>query len=214
MKRAIIYRRVSTASQSASLELQDFLTNEFCNKHGYSVVANHVEVASGKDNDRPIYKQAIADALKHDCVIVSTKIDRLARRISAIGNLIDSGVQLRVVALGDQPINKMVLAVFAAMAEQEREFIAARTKAALAHLKSKGVKLGNPHVHEARAAANDARKRYASEYKENMLPIIRELQETGLTTLQQLADGLNRRGYTTRRGSQFRPTTVRRLLAA
>jgi len=214
MRRAIIYTRASTAGQMASLEVQAHMAREFCSRFGYEVVSLHAEIASGKDNDRPIYLACIQEALKTDCVLLATKIDRLARRISAIGNLIDCGVDLRVVSIGDQPVSKLVLAVFSAMAEQERDFIASRTKAALAHLRSKGVQLGNPRLHEARAKAVASNKASAAAFRATMAPVIQELQESGLTTLKQIADCLNLRGYTARRGGQFYPSTIRGLLAA
>ena len=100
------------------------------------------------------------------------------------------------------------------MAEQERDFISSRTKAALAHLKSKGVQLGNPRLHEARERAAASNRASAHQFRLDMLPIIKDMQQDGLTTLKEIADCLNRRGYTARRGGQFYPSTVRSLLAA
>lgn len=189
------------------------MARDFCTRYGYEVVSVAHEIASGKDNDRPIYRACINEALERDCVLLATKIDRLARKISAIGALIDCGVDLRVVSIGDQPVSKLVLAVFSAMAEQERDFISSRTKAALAHLKKKGVRLGNPRLHEARTKAQASNKASAAAFRSTMAPIIKDLQDHGHRTLQEIADCLNRRGYTARRGGQFYPSTIRALLA-
>ena len=86
------------------------------------------------------------------------------------------------------------------------------TKEALAKLKAKGVKLGNPRISEAQAAGKKAQAAYAAAYRTQMLPIIHELQQDGVRTLQELADALNRRGYTARRGGPFHPSTVRRII--
>ena len=214
MPQAIIYLRCSTNSQANSLDIQERMALRFCERFGYEVVSIHREVASGKDNERPVFLECVANALRDNCVLVATKIDRLARRISAIGSLIDSGVRLRIVALGDQEVSKMVLAVFSAMAEQERDFISMRTKEALAHLKGQGVQLGNPRIAEARALAIKSRQAKSAAFRTSMSPVLSELQATGLKTLQELADALNRRGYKTPRGCKFRPTSVRRLLVA
>ena len=210
--KAILYSRCSTSSQENSLEIQNRLSLRFCASHGYEVVSSYSEVASGKQDDRPMFQRAVSECLAHNYVLVATKIDRLARRISTIGKLIDSGVQLRVVSVGDQPVSKMVLAVFSAMAECERDFISLRTKEALSHLKSKGVKLGNPNIAAARVAALRVRQANAATYREDMLPVIAEIQSSGISTLQGIADSLNRRGYSARRGGCFYPGTVRSIL--
>ena len=44
------------------------------------------------------------------------------------------------------------------------------------------------------------------------LPIVRELQESGIGTLQGMADALNARGIPTARGARWYPTTVKNLL--
>ena len=210
----LIYIRTSTDKQNNSLAVQERLCKQFCDRHGYSVVSVLSETASGKDDERPVFNQAVARCKSEGLILVAAKIDRLARRISTIGKLIDSGVQLRVVAIGNQPVSKMVLAVFSAMAEVERDFISARTKEALAHLKAKGVKLGNPNLEEARLAGLQARKSNAAAFRAQMRPVIQELQADGLSTLQELADSLNRRGYTARRGGKFHPSSVRAILTA
>ena len=212
MERAIIYLRCSTATQTNSLEIQERLARQFCSRFGYEVHAVNSEVASGKDNDRPVFRSCVQQCLNEDLVLISTKIDRLARKISAIGALIDSGVRLRIVSMGDQPVSKMVLAVFSAMAEQERDFISMRTKEALAHLKSQGVQLGNPRLDDARKAAVASNKRSADVFRSSMLPVVQQLKEDGLTTYKEIAETLNRLGYNARRGGRFHPSSVRALI--
>ena len=211
---ALIYIRCSTDKQNNSLAIQERLCKQFCERHGFSAVSVLSETASGKDDARPVFARAVERCRTEGLVLVATKIDRLARRISTIGKLIDSGIELRVVAVGNQPVSKMVLAVFSAMAEVERDFISARTKEALAHLKANGVKLGNPNLKDARIAGLAARQANAASFRSEMLPVIQELQADGLSTLQEIADSLNRRGYTARRGGKFYPSSVRTILAA
>ena len=210
---ALIYLRCSTQDQTNSLDIQRRMATAFCQAHGYSVIDIIEEVASGKSQDRAGYISAVSRCRDNGYVLVATKIDRLARRVSTIGSLIDSGVSLRVVALGNQPVSKLVLAVFSAMAECERDFISQRTREALAHLKSQGVKLGNPNLKAARVSASASRTRGASEYKASMTPIIQDIQDAGATTLRDIASALNRLGYTARRGGKFHPSTVRTLIA-
>jgi len=210
--RCLIYLRCSTASQLNSIEIQRSMALAFCEKHGFEVIDVLAEVASGKDDSRPIYNEAIARCESESLVLVATKIDRLARRISTVGNLIDSGIELRIVSLGNQPVSKVILAVFSALAETERDFISLRTREALAHLKKQGVKLGNPNIAEARKASIISRKLKAAAFKEMMVPIISEIRESGINTLSGIALALNRRGYKAPRGGKFFPATVKQLI--
>ena len=49
--------------------------------------------------------------------------------------------------------------------------------------------------------------------KLGVLPIVREMQASGLTTLREIADALNARGVRTARGGQWHSSTVHNLLA-
>jgi DNA invertase Pin-like site-specific DNA recombinase len=48
--------------------------------------------------------------------------------------------------------------LYAALAQKERALIAGRTKSAIAAAKAKGIKLGNPHLEDARSHAVAASK--------------------------------------------------------
>ena len=91
--------------------------------------------------------------------------------------------------------------------------IAARTKAALAAAKARGVKLGGPKLAEAREVAMISVKALADRHAANVLPIIRELQRTGAKSLHQIADALNARGISTPRGGHWYAKSVSNLLA-
>ena len=72
------------------------------------------------------------------------KLDRLARNVAFIAGLMESGVPFMA---ADMPnATSFMLHVYAAMAEAEGKAISARTKAALAAAKVRGVKLGNPRL--------------------------------------------------------------------
>tara|TARA_Y100000310_G_scaffold133229_2_gene132144 strand:- start:992 stop:1633 length:642 start_codon:yes stop_codon:yes gene_type:complete len=209
---ALIYLRCSTDKQANSLAIQERMARSFCDKNGFNIIEVVSEVASGKDDGRSGFAHAVNRCLAEDLTLIATKIDRLARRISTVGRLIDSGVRLRIVSLGNQPVSKLVLAVFSAQAECERDFISLRTKEALAHLKLQGVKLGNPNLAAARKSALASRKASAAKYRSDMIPVISELQAAGISTLKEIATALNLRGYTARRGGKFYPATVGLIL--
>ena len=81
--------------------------------------------------------------------------------------------------------------------------IATRTKAALAAAKARGVKLGGPKLAEARKAATVSIRAIADRHAANVLPVIREIQRKGVTSLHQIADALNARGISTPRGGRY-----------
>jgi DNA-binding Lrp family transcriptional regulator len=58
----------------------------------------------------------------------------------------------------------------------------------------------------------EAVKAEADRYAANILPIIREAQKAGATTLRQIAEALNARGVATARGGQWHPKSVANIL--
>ena len=62
-----------------------------------------------------------------------------------------------------------------------------RTRQALSAAKAPGVPLGNPKLAVARKSAVEAVKAEADRYAANVLPIIREAQKAGASTLLKLA---------------------------
>jgi DNA invertase Pin-like site-specific DNA recombinase len=110
-------------------------------------------------------------------------------------------------------VDPFVLHLFAALAEKERSMISVRTKAALAAAKARGVQLGGPKLAEARQAAVASIKTLADRNASNVLPVIREIQRAGATSLHQIADALNARGISTPRGGHWYAKSVSNVLA-
>jgi len=110
-------------------------------------------------------------------------------------------------------VDPFILHLFAALAEKERGMIAARTRDALARAKARGVTLGGPKLPEARRAALRAIVDNADRHAANVLPIIREIQRAGATSLRAIAAALNARGVPTARGGRWQAMTVSNVLA-
>jgi DNA invertase Pin-like site-specific DNA recombinase len=110
-------------------------------------------------------------------------------------------------------VDPFVLHLYAALAEKEQALISGRAKAALAAAKAKGVTLGNPQIQNARGRAIASLRTEADRAASNILPIIAEIQKSGVTTLRALAEALNARGVPTRRGGRWHATSVRNVLA-
>jgi DNA invertase Pin-like site-specific DNA recombinase len=81
-------------------------------------------------------------------------------------------------------VDPFVLHLFAALAEKERSLISMRTRQALAAAKARGVTLGSPKLSKARESAVASIKASADQHAANILPIIREAQKAGATTLR------------------------------
>ena len=94
---------------------------------------------------------ALAQAKKAKCSVLVAKLDRLSRDVAFIAALMVQRVPFIVAALGLN-VDPFMLHIYAALAEKERNDIAARTSAALQAAKARGQVLGNA----AQAAANKA----------------------------------------------------------
>jgi DNA invertase Pin-like site-specific DNA recombinase len=124
----------------------------YLNGGSWTMVAEFTEVESGKHADRPQLAAALAACKKQKAKLVIAKLDRLSRNLAFIATLMDSGVEF--IAVDNPHANKLTIHILAAIAQHEREMIAQRTREALAAAKARGVKLGNPHLAEARAGGN------------------------------------------------------------
>jgi DNA invertase Pin-like site-specific DNA recombinase len=218
MTPAVAYYRVSTARQGKSglgIEAQKAAIQRFAEAEGIEVVGEHVEVETGKGADalerRPELAAALAQARKAKCPVLVAKLDRLSRDVHFISGLMAHRVPFVVAELGADA-DPFMLHLYAALAEKERALISARTKAALAAKKAQGVKLGNPRAAETIGRAHDAARAAADQFAVNVLPIVREIQGSGLTTLRDIAGALNARGIRTARGGAWHSSTVRNLL--
>ena len=214
MRRYITYKRVSREDQGRSglgLEAQERDIQLFLENYAetpYEVVGEFLEVQSGADSDRPQLSAAIALAKKEKALLVVAKLDRLSRKVSFIASLMeDRDLDFKVAQMPFA--DKFQLHIYAALAEQERDFISSRTKAALAAAKDRGVRLGAP-VHHLDALA-EAKKQKALENAQKVAGVIVPLHQSG-QSLRAICDVLNTSGVTTERGGKFHPSLVSRML--
>jgi DNA invertase Pin-like site-specific DNA recombinase len=128
-----------------------------------------------------------------------------------ISGLMAHRVPFVVAELGAD-VDPFILHLFAALAQKERAMISARTKAALAAAKARGVTLGGPDLSKARKRAVALIKALADQHADNVLPVIREVRRAGATSLRQIADALNARGIPTPRGGRWYASSVRNAL--
>jgi DNA invertase Pin-like site-specific DNA recombinase len=220
MQQVISYLRVSTSAQGKSglgIEAQRNAIVRFVQQESLELVAEHVEVETGKGSDaldrRPVLRRALAQARRQKASIVVAKLDRLSRDVAFISSLMVQKVPFIVSELGFDA-DPFMLHIYAALAEKERALIADRTRVALNQAKARGRQLGNrTNLAEAGKKGALTGKLAADAFAANVLPIVRQMQAAGLTTLAQIADVLNARGIRTARGGAWHPSTVHNLLA-
>ena len=154
--RWLAYYRVSTDRQGQSglgLEAQRAKVAAMAAERGALIIAEFVEVESGRRNDRPQLAAALALALARaeSAVIVVAKIDRLARDTGFVLKLANEAEKngMGGFVFCDLPeidatnsAGRMVLTMMASVAEFEARRISERTKEALAAAKARGGRLG------------------------------------------------------------------------
>jgi DNA invertase Pin-like site-specific DNA recombinase len=203
----ISYIRVSTQRQGESglgLEAQRAATERYLTGIGGTALREFTEVESGKRSDRPELHRALRACKETGAILLIAKLDRLARNVAVIANLLESGV--RFVAVDMPNADRFMLHVYAAMAEEEGRRISERTRAALASAKARGVKLGR--TAEKLAKANrDAADHFAAQVG----PMICDMRERERLTLQGVAERLNKMRIAPARGDKWHTSAVHRV---
>jgi len=144
-----IYSRVSTTEQNSQQQAE--MLNA---KYKADVVVE--EKASGKDMERPVLVDRLGKLKAGDTLIVYSvcRIGRNAVEVLGIAeDLKNRGVHLIINALGEtdlcSPMGKMILTVFAGMAEMERETMLERQRIGIERAKAEGKYKGRKPTDEA-----------------------------------------------------------------
>lgn len=219
MKTAVCYYRVSTAGQGRSglgLEAQREACRQFAVTYGFTIASQFEETETAKGADaldrRPMLAKALGEARKLKCALIVAKLDRLSRDVAFISSLMVNRVPFIVAEYGAD-VDSFMLHIYAAVAEKERRMISERTRAALDAKRRQGIRLGNcRNLAEAQALGIAEQRARADRHASNVLPIIREIQTAGVTTLAGIAQALNVRGIQTSRNGCWHPASVKRIL--
>ena len=94
--RYVTYLRVSTEGQGRSglgLEAQRAAVKAHAATTDGRIVAEFVEMESGRKRDRPQLAAALAACRSTRAILVLAKLDRLARNVAFVSNLVESGVE-------------------------------------------------------------------------------------------------------------------------
>ncbi len=137
------YARVSTDAQDLTLQREQ-LTDVGCSRL-------YTEKITGAQRERPELGRLL-DHLREGDVVLVTRLDRLARSTSDLLDIAEriqgAGADLRSLAEPwadtTSPAGRMVLTVFAGLAEFDRTLIIDRTQRGREAAKARGVKFGPP----------------------------------------------------------------------
>ena len=210
MKQVVAYYRVSTNDQSLGIDAQKGIIKQYCDLNSVEIISEYEEHESGKNNNRVKLAAALEETAKTGSYLIVAKIDRLTR-------VAYFGLQLcekyKIIFCDHPTMGTLEQSIYFGMAQQEREYISQRTKAALKALKSKGVKLGapNPHfTHNMRSMAISRRKSNSVNNEANRKAYAIVSIMSG--NWSDKARFLNNNGFKTPRGGIWRPQQVQRLV--
>lgn len=209
MANVIAYFRTSTDEQQYGIEAQRTDVQAFAEAHGLTIVAEFVEHISGKNDARPELTKASELAHAMGASIIVAKVDRLTRHAWFGLQFIESN---KVVFCDHPNMGTLEQAVYFGMAQQEREYISARTKAGLKVAKANGKQIGRAKgadMTEQRKASLELRQSKArnSEANKKAFAIVSLINGT----MVERANYLNENGFTTAKGGKWFPTQVKRL---
>lgn len=215
----VTYLRVSTKRQGDSglgLDAQRKAVSDYLNGGPWVVCGEFVEIESGKsDTNRPQLQRAIAACRIYGAKLLIAKFDRLSRDAHFLLGLEKAGIEF--VATDNPHANRLTVGIMALVADEERRAISARTKAALAAAKARGVKLGGDRgavlTTEAKAKGVQARIAKADNRAADLMPIIAGIRAAGARSLRQVAEALNERDILTAKGGRWSAVQVSRIEA-
>lgn len=159
------YLRVSTQRQGAQglgIAAQRRMCENFIKQNNGKLIQEFMDVESGTHRDRKGLWQAIDYCKENGCSLVIAKLDRLARDVEFTFKVINTGIDIHFT---DMPVvNSMVLGVFAAVAQYEREMCSTRTKQALSAKKARNEAIGGASAKWKETYNNKTQDQLAQEY--------------------------------------------------
>jgi site-specific DNA recombinase len=221
--KAIGYIRVSTEKQAdfgVSLEAQEAKIRAMAVVQGADLAEVIIDAGeSAKSLNRPGMERllSLVDAGAVNTVIIA-KLDRLTRSVKDLAELLERfnrrGVSLVSVAESldtGSAAGRLVLNIMTAVSQWEREAIGERTRDAMSHKRAKGERVGT--IPFGFRMAEDGARLEEDPAEQDVLSRIQRLKAQG-HTMRQIADELNRQGFTTRRGTAWRFQYVAAALKA
>ena len=150
MSRVAIYTRVSTARQNTEAQIRNL--EEWAERAGHEIVVVYSETVSGAKKRRPQFDAMMTAAKNREFDLLAVwDLDRLGRTIvqiiNTVNDLSELGIEFWIAKSSTDTSTssgKIMLAVYAAMAELERDLNRERTRAGIETARQRGKKLGRP----------------------------------------------------------------------
>ena len=211
MTKVVIYRRVSTREQGDSqlgLEAQLNQCRTACD--GLTIVGDFVEVVSGKANprDRPELMAAIALCQKEGARLMVAKLDRFSREVYHVTGYCDRYFFVErtpdLICAESPKATMLEIRIRAVVAQEEREMISKRTRAALAARKARG---DSPNG----AVGRENHQKKCSEATSEAIAYALQMRGAG-QGYHTIAKSLNEAGHTTSKGGKWYPANIRQRL--
>ena len=220
MTKAIGYIRVSTEMQvneGVSLDAQTAKIKAYCELNDLELVEIVCDAGkSAKTTNRDGLQKCLAAIASGEAgALVVYKLDRLSRKVLDTLNLISEieshGASLHSISEKldtSSALGKFFVNMTAALAQLERDQISERVTMAMAHKKEQGQHCGSPAF-----GFEMVEKKLVKVAKEHeAIALIQQMKADG-ANLQAIANELNNRGITTKRGAKWQPMQVSRVLA-
>src|SRR6267378_4732891 len=150
--RVAIYGRVSTAEQSALMQIEEL--RAYCGRRQWDIVEEFIDAGvSGSKESRPALNRLLADAKRRKFgAVLVYRYDRFARSlrqlVNALGEFDALGIHFVSLHEGvdtSTPNGRLVFGIFASIAEFERELIRGRVRSGLAAARARGKRIGRPN---------------------------------------------------------------------
>jgi len=217
--KAIAYIRASTIKQDLSPGAQRKMIALWAKANKVEVVAeflDHGVSGEAELHERPALIAALAAVQKHGAgLLVVAKRDRLGRSVEVLVLVEREVAKLgaKVVSSdggnGDHLHDRFLRRVLDAAAEHELALIRARTRAALAVRRDRGLRTGSiPLGHHV---GNDGETLLPNPGERRAAGLARRLRDGG-RSLREVGELLDEAGHRTRSGTRWHPEQVRRLL--
>ena len=165
---------------------------------------------------RPKLTEALEECRKNGSILIVAKLDRLSRNVAFTSKLLESDVE--IVFCDFPQANKLVLHIISSIAEYEANLISQRTRQSLKAKKARGVKLGKPenlmnNLEQAIRNSNrtNHQKALGNANNKRAVALLKKLVQEE-KSLSEMARILNKEGFVTARGCQFRASQVNILI--
>jgi DNA invertase Pin-like site-specific DNA recombinase len=197
-RKFIVYYRIDDVPLSDQVRCVEEQTR----RQGGQVVRGYRDQEPDARADRPGLKKAIAAAKRHGASLIVATLDKLGRDVRFLRTLERSGLDF--VACDLPEANSGTIHVLRALAEYEQR----RAEAAAS---TRGRNLDPAARAKGARRAGEVLKSQADAAYRALSPLVAELRAAGFT-LQEIASRLNAEGYRTRRGREWNPMQVSRVL--